>query len=305
MSKTNRQPSRCVFIGNIAYDASLEKLKAIFSEVGPIVNFRMVYDRETNKPKGYAFCEYSDEASALSAMRNLDGRELNNRKLRVDFADNPPTLGGATNDPRFAGMDAPVNVPTTVGGFDSIPQTSSTSDLQVGGDPVMDALNQLPKAQLYECLVEMKELIKTNPEQARRILSQNPTLAIVLLHIQYILGMVNQPYITSTITSAPPLITPTNMQAPMTTPPMNPSMPPTMSTMQQPTMINDPRRQLQQQQAPVQPDISQLLNAMTEDQIMQIINLDEQQLLGIPPEQQEQIRLIKQHLSTQFGGRRV
>ena len=46
----------------------------------------MVYDRETGKPKGYGFCEYQDQETALSAMRNLNGREFSGRALRVDNA---------------------------------------------------------------------------------------------------------------------------------------------------------------------------------------------------------------------------
>lgn len=51
-----------------------------------IFAFRLVYDRETGKPKGYGFCEYQDQETALSAMRNLNGREFNGRALRVDNA---------------------------------------------------------------------------------------------------------------------------------------------------------------------------------------------------------------------------
>lgn len=47
---------------------------------------RLVYDRETGKPKGYGFCEYQDQETALSAMRNLNGREFSGRALRVDNA---------------------------------------------------------------------------------------------------------------------------------------------------------------------------------------------------------------------------
>lgn len=50
------------------------------------LNFRLVYDRETGKPKGYGFCEYQDQETALSAMRNLNGREFSGRALRVDNA---------------------------------------------------------------------------------------------------------------------------------------------------------------------------------------------------------------------------
>ncbi|KAG9338639.1 hypothetical protein JZ751_025477 [Albula glossodonta] len=47
---------RSVFVGNIPYEATEEQLKDIFSEVGLVVSFRLVYDRETGKPKGYGFC---------------------------------------------------------------------------------------------------------------------------------------------------------------------------------------------------------------------------------------------------------
>ncbi|XP_014678486.1 PREDICTED: cleavage stimulation factor subunit 2-like [Priapulus caudatus] len=77
---------RSVFVGNISYDATEEQLREIFSEAGPVLSFKLVYDRETGKPKGYGFCEYRDQETALSAMRNLNGYELNSRTLRVDHA---------------------------------------------------------------------------------------------------------------------------------------------------------------------------------------------------------------------------
>lgn len=52
------------------------------------LHLRLVTDRETGKPKGYGFCEYKDEETALSARRNLQGYEINGRQLRVDFAEN-------------------------------------------------------------------------------------------------------------------------------------------------------------------------------------------------------------------------
>jgi len=55
---------------------------------------RLVLDRETGKPKGYGFCEFRDEETALSARRNLQGYEINGRQLRVDFAENEKGGGG-------------------------------------------------------------------------------------------------------------------------------------------------------------------------------------------------------------------
>ena len=53
-----------------------------------VCHLRLVTDRETGKPKGYGFCEYKDEETALSARRNLQGYDINGRQLRVDFAEN-------------------------------------------------------------------------------------------------------------------------------------------------------------------------------------------------------------------------
>lgn len=44
--------SRVCFIGNIPYDLTEEQIVEIFSEVGNVQNFRLVFDRETGKPKG-------------------------------------------------------------------------------------------------------------------------------------------------------------------------------------------------------------------------------------------------------------
>lgn len=51
-------------------------------EAGGVVNIRLVSDHETGKPKGYAFVEYEDAATALSSIRNLNGYECNGRLVR-------------------------------------------------------------------------------------------------------------------------------------------------------------------------------------------------------------------------------
>jgi cleavage stimulation factor subunit 2 len=71
-----KSPSRVVFIGNIPFDLSEEQLIDIFKEVGPITNFRLMFDKDTGKPRGFAFCEYSDPETAGSAIRNLNGFDV-------------------------------------------------------------------------------------------------------------------------------------------------------------------------------------------------------------------------------------
>lgn len=54
--------------------------------IGLLSPCRLVYDRETGKPKGYGFCEYQDVETAQSAMRNLNNYDFNGRPLRVGVA---------------------------------------------------------------------------------------------------------------------------------------------------------------------------------------------------------------------------
>ncbi|CAD6884905.1 unnamed protein product [Tilletia controversa] len=88
--------SHVVFVGNIPYDMTEEQLANVFREVGNVVAFRLVFDRDTGKPKGYGFCEYEDSDTAKSAVRNLNEVDVGGRNLRVDFADPDERLEGKT-----------------------------------------------------------------------------------------------------------------------------------------------------------------------------------------------------------------
>ena len=57
-----------------------------FTSVIDAFLFRIVYDRESGKPKGYGFCEYQDTETAKSAMRNLNDYDFHGRSLRVGHA---------------------------------------------------------------------------------------------------------------------------------------------------------------------------------------------------------------------------
>lgn len=70
--------------------ANREAASAWHPSTVPIIHIRrcrVVTDRETGRPKGFGFCEYFDIPTAASAQRNLNGHEINGRKIHVDFAE--------------------------------------------------------------------------------------------------------------------------------------------------------------------------------------------------------------------------
>nr|XP_044620253.1 cleavage stimulation factor subunit 2 isoform X3 [Equus asinus] len=168
---------RFPFLGNIPYEATEEQLKDIFSEVGPVVSFRLVYDRETGKPKGYGFCEYQDQETALSAMRNLNGREFSGRALRVDNAASEKNK----EELKSLGTGAPV-IESPYG------ETISPEDAP---ESISKAVASLPPEQMFELMKQMKLCVQNSPQEARNMLLQNPQLAYALLQAQVVMRIVD------------------------------------------------------------------------------------------------------------------
>jgi len=167
---------RSVFVGNIPYEATEEKLKDIFSEVGQVVTFKLVYDRETGKPKGYGFCEYEDQETALSAMRNLNGVEIAGRTLRVDNA--------CTEKSRME-IQSLMAEPVTESPFGPPCEPGRAPDV------VSKAVASLPPEQMFQLMQQMKQCIQNNPHEARTMLLQNPQLAYALLQAQVVMKIVD------------------------------------------------------------------------------------------------------------------
>ena len=75
-----------IYVGNLSYSAKEEDLEGVFSEYGKVKRITLPTDRETGRPRGFAFVEMEDEASEEKAIEALDGAEWMGRELRVNKA---------------------------------------------------------------------------------------------------------------------------------------------------------------------------------------------------------------------------
>ena len=76
-----------LFVGNLSYSITEEELRAAFAQSGRTVNsVRIAVDRETQKPRGFAFIEVASDADADSAIKEWNGNALNGRNLFVEKA---------------------------------------------------------------------------------------------------------------------------------------------------------------------------------------------------------------------------
>ncbi|CAM9936600.1 unnamed protein product [Ectocarpus sp. 4 AP-2014] len=156
-----RRDKNDVFVGNIPFGTTEEQLHEIFSEAGGIVSIRLVLDFETGKPKGFAFVEYEDAATALSAIRNLNGYDCNGRLLRVNFSNNS-SLGAEQQ----RGEKAPQQERTVKG-----------------------VVMQMGIYEVWDIVSNMKQLVEKEPDKAKQMFVSHPQVAEALLHMQVRLGM--------------------------------------------------------------------------------------------------------------------
>ncbi len=74
-----------IFIGNLAFKANANDLRELFSSYGNVQNVRVMTDRATRRPKGFAFVEM-DKKGAKAAIAELDGSEFFGRDIKVNYA---------------------------------------------------------------------------------------------------------------------------------------------------------------------------------------------------------------------------
>lgn len=72
-----------IFVGNLAFKASQDELQQLFAPFGPVYSVRIMKDRATRRPRGFAFVEM-DANHAPKAIKALDGKEFLGRPLRVN-----------------------------------------------------------------------------------------------------------------------------------------------------------------------------------------------------------------------------
>lgn len=75
-----------LFVGNLAYDTTEAELKTLFSACGEPLSVRIPTDRETGKPKGFAFIDFAERAQADEAVRRFSGELFKARPLVVNEA---------------------------------------------------------------------------------------------------------------------------------------------------------------------------------------------------------------------------
>ena len=85
-----------LYVGNLSYNVTESELREVFAEGGRnVVEVKVVMDRDTGRPRGFAFVEMGTDDEATGAISSLSGREIQGRPINVSEArERAPRSGG-------------------------------------------------------------------------------------------------------------------------------------------------------------------------------------------------------------------
>ena len=85
-----------LYVGNLSFDTNEDSLRNALSQDGRgVKEVNLVLDRDTGRPRGFAFAEMANDNDAQAAIKALDGQELDGRNLKVNEAhERQPRSGG-------------------------------------------------------------------------------------------------------------------------------------------------------------------------------------------------------------------
>jgi cold-inducible RNA-binding protein len=75
-----------LYVGNISFTITEADLHQIFEQFGSVTELKVITDRETGQPRGFAFVTMSNEPEGRAAIKSLDGKEFGGRPLKVSEA---------------------------------------------------------------------------------------------------------------------------------------------------------------------------------------------------------------------------
>jgi RNA recognition motif-containing protein len=83
-----------LYVGNLSYSTTESRLSEIFGELGEVASVNLITDRMSGRSKGFAFVEMATEDAAKEAISALNGRQVDEREIRVDEAKPQADRGG-------------------------------------------------------------------------------------------------------------------------------------------------------------------------------------------------------------------
>jgi RNA recognition motif-containing protein len=88
--------SKKIYVGNLSFSSTEADLQNVFGRHGAVASVNIITDRDTGRPRGFAFVEMEDASAADDAIRALDGSDFGGRNIKVNEAQDRRDRTGAS-----------------------------------------------------------------------------------------------------------------------------------------------------------------------------------------------------------------
>ena len=75
-----------LFVGNLSWDTTSQSLQEAFETFGSVTDAVVISDRDTGRSRGFGFVTFANDEDAENAIKDMDGKELDGRNIRVNEA---------------------------------------------------------------------------------------------------------------------------------------------------------------------------------------------------------------------------
>ncbi|GAA5483206.1 RNA recognition motif domain-containing protein [Haloferula sargassicola] len=83
-----------MYVGNLPFSSTDQDLRDLFSEYGDVTDVHLPTDRESGRPRGFAFVTMGSKEAMEAAIKGLDGQDFQGRALRINEAQPREERGG-------------------------------------------------------------------------------------------------------------------------------------------------------------------------------------------------------------------
>jgi RNA recognition motif-containing protein len=92
--RANHRMNMKMYVGNLSFQTTKQELEDLFSQYGTVTDAHLPEDRETGRPRGFAFITMDSKSAMEDAIKALDGTEFGGRNLKVNEAKPREDRGG-------------------------------------------------------------------------------------------------------------------------------------------------------------------------------------------------------------------
>lgn len=92
-----------LYVGNLSFNTTGDTVRSEFEAIGAVTDVHLVMDRDTGRPRGFAFVTMGSPAEAQKAISEMNGKMLDGRPLRVNEAEERAPRGGGGGGGGYGG----------------------------------------------------------------------------------------------------------------------------------------------------------------------------------------------------------